>query len=281
MDSTLFLNPELNKQEARNTQLIDAASAGNTFEVEWCLGAGAQINAIARSMTALMAAAEHGHAQTVRFLIASGAPLDTRSPLKNTALIYAAIDNRTEVVDILIKAGADIYCQNYYGNTALFLAIVCKKEHADINSAFRLLSAMTIPDIVAIQDNPRCKEIVDQFKAIVLKNQKVLLEIFREFIPAVPQQACFLDLPIELMIRIFSEAELFEQWYSYCMPTDIVYLSENRAPMTFLPLANVTETKKRKVDNDLEEELKSAVEEMIEGDDQEVQPRKVKKTKIV
>lgn len=266
-------------QEKLNDFLILAARTGNITEIEKCLASGAQINGISRSVTALMAAAEYGHAETVRFLIANGAPLHTVSGMvQNTALIYAAIGNHTTVVDSLIRAGADIHCQNGYGSTALLLAITCKKEINDMSTAFRLLSAMSIPEIIAIQDNIRFKVAIEQFKEIVLKNQKAILAIFGSFNLEIPMRVSFLDLPIELMTRIFSEAELFEQWYDCRMGNDIHFISKNRKPMTFSPV--ITQSKKRKAENDLEETLNlenTDRDEMIEETEEIV--RKTKKIK--
>jgi ankyrin repeat protein len=74
--------------------------------------------------TALIAAAHRGHAEVVRILIASKAPLDHVNRLGWTALIEAVVlgnggANHVAVVDVLVKAGADVDIKDRNGVTAL------------------------------------------------------------------------------------------------------------------------------------------------------------------
>jgi ankyrin repeat protein len=57
--------------------------------------------------TALMEAAKHPYAETVKLLIAKGANVNVSTPDGYTALIYAAYNGRNENVKLLLDAGAD------------------------------------------------------------------------------------------------------------------------------------------------------------------------------
>ncbi len=77
--------------------------------------------------TALIAACHLGHVETVRTLIAAGAPLDHVNSLHWTALIEAVVlgdggKRHTEVLKMLLDAGADTSLADRAGNTPLVLA---------------------------------------------------------------------------------------------------------------------------------------------------------------
>ncbi len=59
-----------------NEQLYDACKKGNLADVKRLVAAGAGVNAIVKSFTALCVASRHGHVEIVRFLLDSGANVD-------------------------------------------------------------------------------------------------------------------------------------------------------------------------------------------------------------
>jgi len=69
--------------------------------------------------TALMGAAERNQVETLRLLLARGAPVDARDPYGNTALIRAAWRWQPDAVEILLDAGADPRRCDQKGQTAL------------------------------------------------------------------------------------------------------------------------------------------------------------------
>ena len=93
---------------APETPVADAAMRGDVAEVESLLRSGADVNAAqGDGMTALHWAAELGHADLARTLIAAGAYLDAVTRLGDfTALHVAARGGQGGVVRVLADAGA-------------------------------------------------------------------------------------------------------------------------------------------------------------------------------
>jgi ankyrin repeat protein len=93
---------------------------------------------------ALILAAENGHVDVVKLLLATGADKEARDysvryaigpgaalPLNyGTALIHAAAGGDTDVVKVLLNAGANKKAKDYWGHTALDAAEYNK--HADV-----------------------------------------------------------------------------------------------------------------------------------------------------
>jgi ankyrin repeat protein len=73
--------------------------------------------------TALLCAANYGHAQVVKFLLTEG-NADVDKPKNNgcTPLFAAAEQGKTEVVKLLLRGGADKNKANNYGTTPLMKA---------------------------------------------------------------------------------------------------------------------------------------------------------------
>jgi ankyrin repeat protein len=71
----------------------------------------------------LFAAAKSGDLETVKRLIASGAPLEEIGERGATALIIASLKENEEVIKTLVMAGANVNAQAEYGITAMFLAV--------------------------------------------------------------------------------------------------------------------------------------------------------------
>ena len=103
-------HPELQKQEQDVQALMSALNVSNR--------SGA---------TALMAAAEAGHADAVELLLDAGADPDIRRDGGLTALMFAAASGSLRAVTSLLDAGADPAARDASGRSAL--------EHAGSDEA--------------------------------------------------------------------------------------------------------------------------------------------------
>lgn len=74
-------------------------------------------------MSALMHAAERGHARTVRVLLDANAFVDDRRPADKSALMLAALGAHEEAVEDLLAAGADVNARATGGCTPLCCAL--------------------------------------------------------------------------------------------------------------------------------------------------------------
>src|SRR6266550_2772177 len=106
-----------------NKELLDAAEAGDTAEVQSLLREGANPNAKGGyGSTALMGAAVRGHTETARALLEKGAEVNAKSKYDDTALIHAAYAGDTDTVVALLEKGAEVNAKDDMGKTALIEA---------------------------------------------------------------------------------------------------------------------------------------------------------------
>lgn len=84
-----------------------AAWKGDTDKVRTLLDQGVNVNETFEGMTALMVAADYGHAQTARVLLAKGAYPDFKGKNGMTAMHLAVHSGHIDVVRVLLEAGAD------------------------------------------------------------------------------------------------------------------------------------------------------------------------------
>ncbi len=85
---------------------------------------GVNVNAQAAVMglTALIGAAEHGNAESIKMLLDAGAKPNLVTTLNETALFRAVEGQQLEIVEQLLKAGADVSLAKKGGETPLMLA---------------------------------------------------------------------------------------------------------------------------------------------------------------
>ena len=101
--------------------LIRAAESGQERRIELLLALGASADSKDPDLgvTALMFAAQNGHAGVARILLSEGASIDARSYQGVTALIYAAGNGHVGLARTLIVNGADVNAKDREGMTVL------------------------------------------------------------------------------------------------------------------------------------------------------------------
>ena len=129
------------------TTIFDAAKAGDLATVQTLLKGNPDL-AKARTadagfvgVTALMEAAQAGHAGCVKALVAAGADVNARRDAANndannsgwTVLMMAAFNGHADCIEALIAAGADVNAKKGAGGTALMSA--AGQGHADCVNA--------------------------------------------------------------------------------------------------------------------------------------------------
>lgn len=115
------------------TPLMLAASHGRGARVvEKLLAAGANPEAATREEeNALLLAARSGDTESVRMLLAKGAPVWAPEGWRGqTALMWAAAENHPQTVKALLDAGADMRAKTVNGFTALLFAV--RAGHKDV-----------------------------------------------------------------------------------------------------------------------------------------------------
>lgn len=102
------------------TALILAAQHGHAGCVEVLLAAGAKVDAIDRKeKTALICASQEGHLDCVKILLAAGADIELRDQCGTTPLIGAVEGGHLYCVEALLKAGAKLEIKDKDNYTAL------------------------------------------------------------------------------------------------------------------------------------------------------------------
>lgn len=106
-----------------NTELMQAATTGDTARVRQLLAGNANANARNRyGSTALMGAAAGGYLEIVNLLLAQQADPNAKGRGGSTALMFAARNGHADTVAALVKAGADPALKDGEGKTASTLA---------------------------------------------------------------------------------------------------------------------------------------------------------------
>ena len=125
--------PDLNLNavgDDNKTALITAAEHGHAKCVEVLVRAGADVDVAIQGRphfsdgyTALMAACRQGHYECVDVLLQRNINVDSQNEVGATALTIAAYDGYDKCVKSLLRAGADVNIKNDYGDTAVHIAI--------------------------------------------------------------------------------------------------------------------------------------------------------------
>ena len=105
-----------------DSELFNAALAGNLLAVKDCITKGANVNSTHMSnATALYIAAQNGHAHTVAYLLKNNADPNIALIGGITPLHMATQNNHVPIVSLLLSYGADVL-MSYLERTALTIA---------------------------------------------------------------------------------------------------------------------------------------------------------------
>jgi ankyrin repeat protein len=111
--------------------MYSAAEVDNVTELQTLIEANCSANAVFRSWTPLMVAAQRGHMASVKLLTAAGAHVDfTKDSLTWTALALASSKGYTDIVSHLLAAGADVSAVVDLAWTPMLLA--CLEGHVHV-----------------------------------------------------------------------------------------------------------------------------------------------------
>ena len=115
-----------------NRALWEAAVRGDPFEVVARIDEGAQPDGFVdeNGVSALIAAANQGHAEVVEVLLDAGADPDRQAPKGSSALMAASGEGHVHVVCLLLDGGANPDLLNKTGVSALIWA--CSKGNVDV-----------------------------------------------------------------------------------------------------------------------------------------------------
>ncbi len=93
------------RDERGSTPLVLAGYLNHPEAVRVLIEAGADVNTISGTGTALMGVCFKGYADIARYLIESGADVNIAIENMGTALTFAKMGKHTEVVEVLVAAG--------------------------------------------------------------------------------------------------------------------------------------------------------------------------------
>lgn len=120
-------------QKLADAKLIQAAKSGRDKAVEQLIQAGAHVDVEEHGVSALMWASGSGSTATVRVLLQYGARVNPGVSSHSSALLRAAEGGHAEVAGMLIDQGADPKAKNVWSETALHRAA---KKSPDLDRLF-------------------------------------------------------------------------------------------------------------------------------------------------
>lgn len=155
--------------------MVQAASDGDEGTVTKYIDAGGNVNVKSSAgNTALIEAAQHGHAVMCRLLLRHGADVNTVGFNGCTALMKAASGGHIRIVRLLLEHGADPRIRDHYGWTAQNLAK--QSGHSDIATLIGRWSHQVHSDVA------------------MLSPSHVLHRVFRVLIPRPMMTKCYGDI---------------------------------------------------------------------------------------
>ncbi|XP_063784310.1 ankyrin repeat and KH domain-containing protein 1 isoform X2 [Pseudophryne corroboree] len=107
-------------EETQETALTLACCGGFAEVSDFLVKSGADIEL--GCSTPLMEAAQEGHLELVKYLLAAGANVHATTATGDTALTYACENGHTDVAEVLLQAGADLEHESEGGRTPLMKA---------------------------------------------------------------------------------------------------------------------------------------------------------------
>ena len=140
-----------NGAKVHGGELANAAFIANQDEsfamITVLLAAGADVNSRSDGFTALLWASYRGNKNSVKLLLAQpGIRLDETDPDGTSALMAAAERGHAEIVDMLVKAGADVTLTSENGETAATLAEkTLAKQRAVVEKQQAIISKLRPP----------------------------------------------------------------------------------------------------------------------------------------
>ncbi|MGQ8875445.1 ankyrin repeat domain-containing protein [Paenibacillus sp. TSA_86.1] len=135
------VSKEGSRMASLNQQLLSAAEAKDTEDIEKLLQEGAEVQAQDQSgRTALMIATYNQDTASVQKLIEAGADVNQQDDMLNSPFLYAGAEGYLDILKLTIQAGADPSITNRYGGTALIPA----SEHGYVDVVRELLTNTTV-----------------------------------------------------------------------------------------------------------------------------------------
>ncbi len=120
-------------QQIKDAKLLQAATHGDDKAVERLILTGAHVDAEEQGVSALMWASGNGSTAAVRVLLQYGACVNAGASSNSSALLRAAEAGHAEVVGILIDHEADLKARDFWSETALHVAA---KKSPDLDREF-------------------------------------------------------------------------------------------------------------------------------------------------
>jgi len=126
--------------------LVKAAAEANNEQIEnLCKIHGTDVNSVYAGHTALQAACQNGHIDTVKMLLKLGADTESQDKDGDRAVHHATFSDVENIIDILFESKADINARNKRRQTALHVA-VNKGHFCNVEELIKLKAHLNLQD---------------------------------------------------------------------------------------------------------------------------------------